>query len=166
MAYQIPYHNLDIPLNPPVEPPPYSSLHLLYPGMPMIQNDVFDRYYVPHICPEQAWIAFNENKANTVEAACRQEILARQSSGNKVTIHAVEDPSAIVEDPALSQLTTHPPVALNDGMEFKAKKGHRERFTATETETKNKGVSILYVLCIIIALIFFISLVYFLVLMK
>lgn len=132
----------------------------------MIQNDVFDRYYIPHACPEKAWISFNENKTNTVEAARRQENLARQNSRNKVTIHAVEDPSAIVEDPLLSQMTTHPPVALNDGMEFKPKKGIKERFSAIETESKNEGIPLLYVLCIIIALLLFIALIYFLVLIK
>lgn len=80
MAYQPNYHQLDIPLNPPIEPYPYSSLHLLYPGMPMLLSDVFDRYDIPHACPEKSYEAFAENKNNTRIAACQTEILALESA--------------------------------------------------------------------------------------
>ena len=124
MAYQIPYHTLDAPLNPPILSPEYSSLHTLYPGVPMPRTDVFDRYYYCHSCPKDARRSFEERRSNTIKAAEHLEKLARLSAGgpdDKVTIHAVADPSEIVEDPALSQLSTQSPVALNDGMEYPVK---------------------------------------------
>jgi len=120
-SYQIPYHDLDAPLNPPILPPEYSSLHTLYPGVPMLRNDIFDRYYIPHCDPDEACKSFKERRENTIKSAKHLEFLARSSAGgpdDKVTIHAVEDPSMIVEDPALTQLSTQSPTALNDGMEY------------------------------------------------
>jgi hypothetical protein len=120
-SYQIPYHELDVPLNQAPLPPEYSSLHTLYPGVPMLRNDIFDRYYIPHCDPEAACESFHDRRDNTIAAGKHLERLARRSAGgpdDKVTIHAVEDPSVPVEDPALSQLSTQSPIALNDGMEY------------------------------------------------
>lgn len=146
-SYQIPYYPLDVPLNPAPLPSEYSSLHTLYPGEPMINRDTaFNRYYIPHCDPEGARCAFVENKENTIIAAQRLEALARKSGGNpedKVTIHAVADPSTIVEDPALSQLSTQAPIALNDGMQFVATpNSRRENFREEkEVEVPNKNLS-------------------------
>ena len=123
-AYQIPYHNLDVPINPPpLNPEEYSSLHTLYPGQPMRRNDYdyMDRYYIPHAHPCAARASFVERREDTIKAARLVENIARKSAGGpdeKVTIHAVADPSQIIEQPSLEQLSTQAPVALNDGMSF------------------------------------------------
>lgn len=120
-TYQIFYHDLDAPLNPPPLPSEYSSLHTLYPGRPMLRNDIFDRYYIPHCNPCEARRSFKEKRDDTILAARHLERLARKSAGGpneKVTIHAVSDPSMPNEDPALAQLSTQSPIALNDGMEY------------------------------------------------
>lgn len=114
------YRNLDFPINPEVMSDQYSSLHTLYPGEPMLRNDIPDRYYIPHSDPEMAKASFDERRRDTIAASKRLEELARVSAGppeDKTTIHAVEDPSIIVEDPSLAQLSTQAPVAFNDGMQ-------------------------------------------------
>jgi hypothetical protein len=125
-SYQIPYHNLDVPINPPPLSSEYSSLHTLYPGVPMRRNDYdyIDRYYIPHADPEAACRSFKDRREDTIRAARLVEDLARRSAGGpdeKTTIHAVADPSQVVEEPALQQLSTQNPIALNDGMSFPEK---------------------------------------------
>jgi hypothetical protein len=156
MAYQIPYHELDAPLNPPIFPPEYSSLHMLYPGVPMPRTEVYDRYNIPHQCQEAARKSFEERKEDTIKAARHLEKLARLGSGDKVTIHDVADPSIPTEDPALLQLSTQAPISLNEGMEYpakpekskKGKKSGKEGFdfldaqpaSGQETKEQQKGI--------------------------
>lgn len=125
MTYQIPYHELDVPINPLPLPPEYSSLHTLYPGVPYPRTQTYDRYNILHCDPCAAKTSFDERREDTIQAAKSLEKLALKSGGgpeDKVTIRAVADPSIMIEDPALLQLSTQAPVALNDGMEFPVKK--------------------------------------------
>lgn len=96
------YHTLDAPLNPKQLPAKYSDLHTLYPGRPMDSDDNFNRYSIEPENPEAAKKMFQGVKEKTAEYGASLEQQARRMNGDeKMTVHAVEDPSMIVEDPDL-----------------------------------------------------------------
>lgn len=111
----------------------------------MLRNDVFDRYCIPHAHPKLAKISFIEKRNDTIRSARLLEKIARKSAGgpgDKVTIHAVEDPSVPNEDPTLAQLSTQSPTALNDGMEYKIKEKkhkHKKMDCDDRKESKDHG---------------------------
>jgi hypothetical protein len=98
------YHTLDDPLNPKQLPNKYSDLHTLYPGRPMDSTDDFNRNDIEHEDPEAAREMFQGVKERTAQYGAQLERKARKQGGQeKMTVHAVEDPSTIIEDPDLVQ---------------------------------------------------------------
>lgn len=101
---EILYHTLDDPLNPKQLPGKYSDLHSLYPGRPMDSSDNFDRYNIEHEEPDQARQTFIDVKDKTASYGEKLEKKSRKAGGGeKMTVHAIEDPSMIIEDPALRE---------------------------------------------------------------
>lgn len=101
----------------------FSPLHTLYPGRLWPVTQTYDKYIFPHPNPNAARDAFLENKENTVAYGRDLEIRAREGPGigedpaNKMTYHQVDDPSMLIEDPALLHLTQQQPPAFNDAMD-------------------------------------------------
>jgi len=105
MSYtSIIYHTLDDPLNPKQLPNKYSDLHTLYPGRPMDSMDNPNRYSIQPEDPEAASEMFRDVKEKTASYGEKLEKKARKmGGGEKMTVHAVEDPSMIIEDPNLKE---------------------------------------------------------------
>jgi len=98
------YHTLEDPLNPKQLPNKYSDLHTLYPGRPMDSTDNPNRYSIQPEDPEAAAEMFQEVKEKTASYGAKLEKKARKLGGDeKMTVHAIEDPSMIVEDPNLKE---------------------------------------------------------------
>lgn len=98
------YHTLEDPLNPKQLPGKYSDLHTLYPGRPMDSSDNPDRYNIEHEEPNKAKETFIDSKQKTAQYGKNLERNARNMGNqDKMTIHAVEDPSMLIEDPGLRE---------------------------------------------------------------
>lgn len=115
------FHPLDLPFF----PNPYgidsgiSALHNLYPGRPMTVNDSFlSQYDIPNEDPEGARRTFLTSRKDTKEYAkmLNADVMAANGGdGNKVLVHEVEDPSAVVNDPDLKSAQMMVPESLGEG---------------------------------------------------
>lgn len=126
-SFQRVYHELDIPLNPTPytteENHTWSPLHDLYPGRPMDSRDDINRYDIVHEDPEGAKRTFLDNRARTHEYAEQLQRRAVELGGRedeKVLTHAVEDPSAVINDPDLRYAQVQSPPVQNDNVPFDA----------------------------------------------
>lgn len=123
MALRNKYLPLDLPFN----QNPYgldsgiSALHDLYPGRPMT---IFGRYYeyeIPNENPEGAKETFENNRNEThMYAAHLQKLALEQGGGDKskVLVHAIDDPSSVIEEPDLQGNAVQTPLTQNNGSPF------------------------------------------------
>lgn len=121
---QLIYHSLDEPFfpNPYGENSGISALHDLYPGRPLTTTDGFDRYEIPAEDPEGAKRTFQNSKRETQEYAkflVDRSIADGGGDKNKVLVHAIDDPSSVIEDPTLKDAQMYVPEAENDGRAMK-----------------------------------------------
>ena len=79
MASRIRYHEMAEPLNPPPLPPQFSSLHNLYPGMPMMRDSFvnWNDYPVDASLEEASIKSFTEDRERTVGYGAALETAAR-----------------------------------------------------------------------------------------
>ena len=134
------YLFLDDPLN----PSPYgenggiSALQNLYPGRPMPVFGRYDLNEIPNEDPIGAAETYMRNREETHEYA-RQlfDRALKQGGGDKekVLVHAVDDPSAFVENPDLQGNAIQSPPVQHDGQPFPAKKN----FNDSNFTTQGKG---------------------------
>ena len=127
-SFQRVYHSLDIPINPTPYTSPenhtWSALHNLYPGRPYDARDDFTPYteFSPvSEDPAGARETFLQHRANTRQYAENLQKLALRSSGGdngKVLVHAIDDPSSVIEDPDLRQAAIQQPPVQNDNFPF------------------------------------------------
>ena len=106
--------------NPPN--PTEAPLQLLYPGRhmpaPEGMGQTIDRYDYPHEHPVEARESFERTRKDIETYAGWLENRARRDGGkdqDKVTSHAVEDPSLLVDDPDLKFATVQQPPTWGDG---------------------------------------------------
>lgn len=124
-AFQRVYWELDKPLNPTPytteENHTWSPLHDLYPGRPMDSRDDINRYDIVHEDPEGAKRTFLDNRARThkyAESLQRRAVALGGKDTEKVLTHAVEDPSAVINDPDLRFSQVQIPPVQNDNVPF------------------------------------------------
>lgn len=122
-SFQKSYLPLDMPFN----QNPYgvnsgiSALNDLYPGRPMT---IFGRYYeyeIPNEDPEGAKETYLTNRKETKTYAQHLQNMTLSEGGGdqgKVLVHAIEDPSAVIENPMLQGNSMQVPQAQNDGRPF------------------------------------------------
>ena len=124
-AFQKKYLPLDLPFN----QSPYgvdsgiSPLNDLYPGRPMT---IYGRYYeineIPNEDPEGARETYENSTRETKEyAAYLQKLALAQGGGDKekVLVHAVDDPSTVINEPSLQGNSVQMPQTQNEGRPFK-----------------------------------------------
>jgi hypothetical protein len=165
------FHLLDEPffLNPYGIESGISALHNLYPGRPMTVNDSFlSEYLIPNEDPEGAKRTFETSRANTKEyAKMLNDSVMAQNGGdnNKVLIHAVEDPSAVINDPDLKNAQMMTPETLGEGQAIpeppKVKSPIVEGFENVDGKTCNSSENfdpflknLIFAFVIILAIIF------------
>lgn len=121
---QLIYHQLDEKFfpNPYGENSGISALHDLYPGRPLTTSDSFDRYEIVPEDPEGARRTFLNSRRETQEYAkylVDRTIADGGGDKNKVLVHAIDDPSSVINDPDLKNAQMQTPEAENDGNAFK-----------------------------------------------
>lgn len=100
-------------------PPGYSPLQELYPGRLMPVTEVYDRYNFEPLAPKTAMESFERNKQDTQTYGSHLDevTLAASPTADKMTYHQVEDPSALIEDPDLTNLNLMQPPAYGDALD-------------------------------------------------
>jgi hypothetical protein len=130
------YHTLDDPLNPKQLPGKYSDLHTLYPGRPMDSSDDPNRYSIEPEDPVLARKSFQDVKDKTAIYGDQLERKTRQQGGGeKMTVHSVEDPSMIIEDPDLTPVLMTDDRVTDDGT---ARKPLIENYKSMKSNTNNE----------------------------
>ena len=122
-SYQNNYLPLDLPFNqnPHGVNSGISALNDLYPGRPMT---IFGRYYeyeIPNEDPEGAEETYLTNRRETKEYAQNLQNMTLSEGGgdrNKVLVHAIDDPSSVIDNPALQGNAVQIPPTQNDGRPF------------------------------------------------
>jgi len=115
------FHKLDEPffLNPYGVNSGISALHDLYPGRPMTVDDSFlNKYAIPNEDPEGAKRTFLNSRKETKEyAKMLIDSVVSDNGGdeNKVLIHALDDPSSVINDPDLKSAQMMTPESIGEG---------------------------------------------------
>jgi len=148
-----------------------SALHNLYPGRPMTVKDSFlNQYMIPNEDPEGAKRTFLNSRRDTKEYAqmLNDSVMAGNGGdGNKVLIHSVEDPSAVINDPDLKNAQTLIPETLGDGSPLleapKVTSPIIEGYERDENKTKSEDnfdpfiTNIIFAFILIFAIIFLVG---------